>query len=161
MDNIFNDYILMDKKTHEDYLFSNKLEYSKYYDARKLDYLILPKIPNTEELQTIEYNSCIQNNNLQQLQNWYIENRSGIPFIERLSYYMAREKLNIPLKKYEKNEIKKISKNLIVQEKNKTNYIKRMEKLEISKKKSKKKEEIQIDKKDKLKKIKKSIVLNF
>tara|TARA_Y100001963_G_scaffold149352_1_gene228703 strand:- start:2650 stop:3105 length:456 start_codon:yes stop_codon:yes gene_type:complete len=112
MEEVVCSYMLMNKEEHNNYTFNNKLEHCKWYDPAKLDYLIIPKDPDKEELplSTISYQSCIQNKDLEGLQQWYIENRSAVPFMDRLSYYLARNDLKDPIKKYELNEIKKISK---------------------------------------------------
>ena len=111
MEEVICNYMLMNAEEHKNYSFRNKLEHCKWYNPEKLDYLIIPK-HNQEglPLSTISYQSCIQDRDLEGLQMWYRQNRSTIPFMDRLSYYLARNDLRNPLKKYELNEIKKISK---------------------------------------------------
>lgn len=112
MEQVICSYMLMNKEEHENYSFQNKLEHCKWYDPHKLDYLIIPKENSKRDLplSTISYQSCIQEQDLEGLQEWYMQHRSSVPFMDRLSYYLARNDLNNPLKKYELSELKKYSK---------------------------------------------------
>ena len=102
-------FMTMNKEEHDNYSFLNKLEHNKWYNPEKLDYLIIPK-EGEELLSSISYNRCIQDRDLEGLVGWYIQNRRDIPYIDRLSYYLARNDLGNRIKKYELNEIKKLCK---------------------------------------------------
>ena len=107
-------FMLMSKEELESYVINDNLEHCKYFDPLKLDYLVIDKEKSTDTTfvcdKTISYLTCIQNQDLEGLMDWYENNRTDIPYIDRLSYYLARNDLGQKVKKYEINEIKKISK---------------------------------------------------
>ena len=109
-------YMLMNKKEHNDISINDNLLLNKYYDVEKLNYDIVEK--KTDEYSdymektqiNMKYLEWFYNKDYMKGIEWYETYRSDIPFIERIGYYLVRKDLDNPIKKYEKNDLKKIMK---------------------------------------------------
>jgi len=111
-------FLLMSKEQHKTANVDDNLLFNKYYDNEKLNYDIVDKKIDDNDKEYFEktkinmkYLEWFYNKDINAGMDWYETYRNDIPFIERIGYYLVRKDLNDPIKKYEKNELKKIMKN--------------------------------------------------